>query len=279
MSAELWGSLLQHAKAVAPAWLSMNGWVCSGKPSITACQPCSNMLGTKSKGWRGVWKELPSEPLVWLLQHRGDADQPCSLLSRPAWLLLELLCRVTSKFCLWNHWPSTAVECTQPLQYEREKMAGKKTLGGLLSVTVTLCQGAYSCLQHGTVNYAASEVVVTWCHCALCDGEPVRSFAILPHSVWSGFLPWMLRVCAAFWPKSWRAMRSWELKSSCFDGALGCEHPSFLWPCRQSKKPSGTSLLSSVPSHRKKRQLSFQTLSHICFYFKWILLSYFSFLV
>lgn len=66
------------------------------------------------------------------------------------------------------------------------------------------------------------------------------------------------------------AMCSQEPKSSCFNGALGWEHPSFLWLCRQSKKPSGTSLLSSSPSHRNKRQLLLQTHSHINSYFKTI---------
>lgn len=38
-------------------------------------------------------------------------------------------------------------------------------------MTITLCQGVSSCLQYGTVDYAASGVA-TQCHFGTCDVEP-----------------------------------------------------------------------------------------------------------
>lgn len=95
------------------------------------------------------------------------AERRCNLPSCPTWLRLQPLRRVTSKFSLQDCQPSTAVERTQPIQYEWEKTAEEKTLGDLLSVTVMLCHGVYSCLQDSewrTVDYAASEGAATWCH-------------------------------------------------------------------------------------------------------------------
>lgn len=51
-------------------------------------------------------------------------------------------------------------------------LAEGKTLGGLPSATVTLCQGLYCCLQYGTGDYGASEGVATRCHFGTCHVEP-----------------------------------------------------------------------------------------------------------
>lgn len=198
MSAELWGSLLQCVKALAPAQLPMNGWACSRRPSTTACWPCCNVLG------RG--KDTRRFPFS---DNNAVSGSFFLLTIRNSWLCC-FRCGYTVSF--WHMW------CRARISYSA-RLSG-------------------------------------------------RSFAILPHSPWSGLLPWTLGVCAAFWPKPWRAMCSQEAKSSCFNSALGCEHPSFLWSRRQPEKPSGTSLLSSSPSDRKWRQLALQTLSHINSYFE-----------
>lgn len=109
-----------------------------------------------------------------------------------------------------------------------------KTLGDLPSVAVMLCQGVDSCLRH------------MWYRARMSYPDRLlgRSFAFSSFSVWSWLLSWMLRICTKhFLAKPWRMMCSQEPQSLCFHGAFSCDCPSFLWPCKKSKNPSGSSPL------------------------------------
>lgn len=56
MSAELWDSLLQCVKAVAPVQLPVNRWACSRRPSTIACRRCSNVL-RRGKDTRSLFSD------------------------------------------------------------------------------------------------------------------------------------------------------------------------------------------------------------------------------
>jgi len=270
MSAELWGSLLQCVRAVASAWLPMSMWVCRRRPSTTVHRPCSSVCGTKPKGWRGVWKELDCSGS----RERPSGGAACCL-ALPGFCCgcsIEQqgnsVCR-TVGFCCWAYATNTV--------WKRKNGRGKHTRrypfsdsgavsGSLFLLTVQWMENSWlRCFRRCSYMVLFWHM---WCRPRMSYSARLsgRSFAVLCRSPWSGLLPSILTVCPAFWPKPWRKTCSKEPKSSCFNSALGCDIPPFS---------SRTSQVSSLPSHRKWRQLALQILSHINFYFKTIELSLF----
>ena len=159
-------------------------------------------------------------------------------------------------------------------------MAEGKTLGDLLSVTVTLCQGVYSCLQYGewrTVDYAASEGAATWCRFGTCDVEPgcptlagfreeVLPFFLILHGVVffperSGFVqlsgPSLEEQCAPRSPRAAASTMPWAVSILPSSSSAGSPRslqglPCFL-PCHHTeRKDNWTCRLSptSIPTSR-----------------------------